>query len=129
VKPAIALLSLSVLAALPQQASAWGDEGHKVVALIVAHYLTSTARKQVDAMLATDTDLLTTSPARPAMRSRSRGRLGPRADISGLQISRAHRLWQRGQWLNRFDQNAPVLSKRALICIKAKNAAFSKILI
>jgi len=44
---------------LPEQAPAWGDDGHKVVALVAQHYLTPTAKKQVDAMLAADTDELT----------------------------------------------------------------------
>jgi len=55
-KPAIAILSLSLLAALPQKAAAWGDEGHQVVALIAEHYLTPAAKRQVDALLAADTD-------------------------------------------------------------------------
>jgi hypothetical protein len=37
----------------------WGDDGHKAVALIAQYYLTPTAKKQVDAMLAADTDPLT----------------------------------------------------------------------
>jgi nuclease S1 len=40
-------------------AYAWGDDGHKVVALIAEHYLTPAAKRQVDAMLAADTDNLT----------------------------------------------------------------------
>ncbi len=40
-------------------ALAWGDDGHKVVALIAEHYLTPTAKRQVDALLAADTDPLT----------------------------------------------------------------------
>jgi hypothetical protein len=40
-------------------AFAWGDDGHKVVALIAEHYLTPTAKRQVDALLAADTDNLT----------------------------------------------------------------------
>jgi hypothetical protein len=59
VKLAIAVLSLSMPTALPQQAAAWGDDGHKVVALIAERYLTPTAKKQVDALLAADTDPLT----------------------------------------------------------------------
>ncbi len=58
-KIAIALLSFSMLTALPQQAAAWGDDGHRVVALIAEHYLTPTAKRHVDAMLAADTDELT----------------------------------------------------------------------
>jgi hypothetical protein len=59
-KPAIAaLLTCSMLAVLPQRAAAWGDDGHKTVALIAQHYLTPTAKKQVDALLAADTDPLT----------------------------------------------------------------------
>jgi hypothetical protein len=48
-----------MLAIQPQAASAWGDDGHKVVALIAEHYLTPAARKQVDALLSADTDPLT----------------------------------------------------------------------
>jgi S1/P1 Nuclease len=58
-KAAIAFLSLSLLTALPHPAAAWGDNGHKTVALIAEHYLTPAAKKQVDAMLAADTDELT----------------------------------------------------------------------
>jgi len=47
------------LAALPQHAVAWGDDGHKTVALIAQHYLTATAKKQINAMLAADRDPLT----------------------------------------------------------------------
>jgi hypothetical protein len=53
------LLSFSLVAALPQQAAAWGDDGRKVVALVAQHYLTPTAKKQVDAMLTADADPLT----------------------------------------------------------------------
>jgi hypothetical protein len=45
--------------AQPRAALAWGDDGHKVVALIAQHYLTPAAKKQVGAMLAADTDPLT----------------------------------------------------------------------
>jgi hypothetical protein len=58
-KPALALVSFLTLAALPQQAAAWGDDGHKAVALIAQHYLTPAVKRQVDAMLAADTDPLT----------------------------------------------------------------------
>src|SRR5215468_695546 len=58
-KLAIALLSLSLPAALPQQAAAWGDDGHKTIALIAEHYLAPNAKRKVDAMLAADTDPLT----------------------------------------------------------------------
>jgi hypothetical protein len=40
-------------------ALAWGDDGHKVVALIADHYLTPSAKKQVGALLAAGTDPLT----------------------------------------------------------------------
>ncbi len=36
--------------------AAWGDDGHKVVALIAQHYLTPAAKKQVDVILAADTE-------------------------------------------------------------------------
>jgi hypothetical protein len=38
---------------------AWGDEGHKVIALIAQSLLNRSARQQVDALLAADTDSLT----------------------------------------------------------------------
>ena len=43
----------------PQFAFAWGDDGHKVVALIAEHYLTPDVRNTVNALLAQDTDPLT----------------------------------------------------------------------
>ncbi len=55
---ALALAITSTLAD-PRPALAWGDDGHKVVALIAEHYLTPTAKRHVDAMLAADTDELT----------------------------------------------------------------------
>jgi hypothetical protein len=48
-----------MLAAVPQQAAAWGDEGHKVVALVAQSFLDPIVRQQVNAMLAADTDDLT----------------------------------------------------------------------
>lgn len=57
---AVALtLGLSVLTLLPREAAAWGDDGHKTVALIAEHYLTPDARAQVTSLLAADTDELT----------------------------------------------------------------------
>jgi hypothetical protein len=38
---------------------AWGDDGHKAIALIAEHYLTPAAKRQVEALLAADTDNLT----------------------------------------------------------------------
>jgi hypothetical protein len=52
-------LALTVNIAQPRQALAWGDDGHKVVALIAQHYLTQAAKTQIDAMLAADDDPLT----------------------------------------------------------------------
>jgi hypothetical protein len=46
-KPTIVLLSLSMLAVAPQQASAWGDDGHKTIALIARHYLTAAPIREV----------------------------------------------------------------------------------
>jgi hypothetical protein len=42
-----------------QQAWAWDDEAHEIVALIADHYLTPAAHEQVAALLAADTDKLT----------------------------------------------------------------------
>jgi hypothetical protein len=47
---------VATLAILPaRSAFAWGNEGHEIVALIAAHYLTPAATSQVNAMLARDT--------------------------------------------------------------------------
>jgi S1/P1 Nuclease len=56
-KEILTALTLCMLA--PQYAFAWGDEGHKAVALIAEHYLTPDVRNTVAAMLAQDTDPLT----------------------------------------------------------------------
>jgi hypothetical protein len=42
-----------------ESASAWGDEGHELVANIAYPMLTATAKAKVDALLAADTDALT----------------------------------------------------------------------
>jgi hypothetical protein len=55
-KAIVAALGLSTLLAVPQQVSAWGDEGYMAVALIAAHYLEPAVKTQIDAMLAADTD-------------------------------------------------------------------------
>lgn len=58
-KPVIALAGVAMLAALPRQAAAWGDEGHAVVALVAQSFLEPAVRSQVNALLAADTDNLT----------------------------------------------------------------------
>jgi len=58
-KAIVVALGLTALIASPQRASAWGDDGHKTVALIAQHYLTPAAKKIINAMLAADTDNLT----------------------------------------------------------------------
>ncbi len=52
-------LALAISLAHPRPAMAWGDDGHKTVALVAEHYLVPAAKKQVDAILAADTDNLT----------------------------------------------------------------------
>jgi hypothetical protein len=55
----VTVLGLAILTVAPQRASAWGDDGHKTVALIAQHHLTPATKKKIDAMLAADTDSLT----------------------------------------------------------------------
>jgi hypothetical protein len=50
---------LAVATTAPHPAFAWGDEGHKVIALIAEHYLDPAARAKVVMLLAADTDTLT----------------------------------------------------------------------
>jgi len=54
-----ALFALTVVVAAPQHAFAWGDDGHKTIALIAQRCLTPTAKRKVVAILAADTDSLT----------------------------------------------------------------------
>jgi hypothetical protein len=56
-KAIFAALALCMI--IPQHALAWGDDGHKVVALIADHYLTPEVRNTVGALLAQDSDPLT----------------------------------------------------------------------
>jgi hypothetical protein len=53
------ITALTLCLIVPQSAFAWGDDGHKVVALIADHYLTPDVRNTVEALLAQDTDPLT----------------------------------------------------------------------
>jgi hypothetical protein len=55
----LACLLLGVALTNPQPALAWGDEGHKVIALIAEHYLDPAVRAKVATLLAADTDPLT----------------------------------------------------------------------
>lgn len=55
----IAIISFSMLLAGVQYAFSWGDDGHKTVALIAQQCLTPSAKRNVMAMLAADTDNLT----------------------------------------------------------------------
>src|SRR5215472_3428935 len=53
-------VAVALTLALTQQfAFAWGDDGHKVVALIAEHYLSPDVRNTVTALLAQDADPLT----------------------------------------------------------------------
>lgn len=52
-------LALTANVAQPRTALAWGDDGHKVVALIAQSFLDTDVRKRVNALLSADTDSLT----------------------------------------------------------------------
>jgi hypothetical protein len=55
----VAVLSFIACIAASHKAAAWGDDGHKTVALIAQQCLTAPVRKQVTGMLAADVDDLT----------------------------------------------------------------------
>jgi len=57
IKPAAAIAIVAALWSGP--CHAWGDAGHAVIGLIAQSFLSPAARRQVDAMLAADTDSLT----------------------------------------------------------------------
>jgi hypothetical protein len=55
----LAWFLLAVPVTSPRPAFAWGDEGHKVIALIAEHHLDPAVRAKVATLLAADTDPLT----------------------------------------------------------------------
>jgi hypothetical protein len=55
----LAWLLLAVPLTSPRPALAWGDEGHKIIALIAQHYLDPAVGSRVATLLAADTDNLT----------------------------------------------------------------------
>jgi hypothetical protein len=55
----LACILLGIALTSPHPARAWGDEGHKVIALIAEHYLDPAARAKVAGLLAADADTLT----------------------------------------------------------------------
>jgi hypothetical protein len=55
----ILALALALPLAQPRPALAWGDDGHKVVALVAQSFLDSDVRRKVTTLLAADTDSLT----------------------------------------------------------------------
>jgi hypothetical protein len=57
--PLLAWFLLAIALTTPHPAIGWGDEGHKVIALITEHYLDPALRSRVTTLLAADTDTLT----------------------------------------------------------------------
>jgi hypothetical protein len=55
----IIFIATSCALAVPLQARAWGNEGHTIIGHLAYALLTPVARKEVDALLKTDTDTLT----------------------------------------------------------------------
>jgi hypothetical protein len=55
----LACILLCVALTSPHPVAAWGDEGHKVIALIAEHYLDPAVRAKVATLLAADIDILT----------------------------------------------------------------------
>ncbi len=76
-------LALATSIAQPRAALAWGDEGHEVVALIADHFLEPDVRKQVNALLAADTDNLTAHDVASAATWADRYR---EANINGSRV-------------------------------------------
>lgn len=68
---AFAYVAASVIAtaAIPQAASAWGDEGHETIGLVAEHYLTPAEKAEVDRLLALPIELQSAVPA--TMRDRA----------------------------------------------------------
>jgi hypothetical protein len=62
---------LGIALTSPHPARAWGDEGHKVIALIAEHYLDPAARAKVATLLTADTDSLTATTSRARRHGRT----------------------------------------------------------
>src|SRR2546427_8269989 len=56
---AIHVLSVLFLVTTPHRACAWGDDGHKTIALIAERFLEPAVKTKITAMLDADTDNLT----------------------------------------------------------------------
>jgi hypothetical protein len=56
---ALRILSIFLVMIAPYRAFAWGDDGHKTIALIAEHYLEPAVKAKIAAMLAADPDALT----------------------------------------------------------------------
>jgi len=56
---ALRVLSILLLSIAPHRATAWGDDGHKAIALIAQNYLDPAVKTKIDAMLKADPDNLT----------------------------------------------------------------------
>jgi len=54
-----ACLFVALALTAPYPAFAWGDEGHKIIAVIAEHYLDPAARAKMAMLLSADTDALT----------------------------------------------------------------------
>ena len=81
-----AILLIGLLGAFaPTPAAAWGDEGHRITALVADHFLEPAVRAKIEAMLAADIDDLTAhdiaSEATWADRYRNSDRGAARNDI------------------------------------------------
>jgi hypothetical protein len=63
-----------VVAATPQHALAWGDDGHKIVALIAEHYLSPDVRNTVNALLAQHNAAPTCAKSMPLAKACTRPR-------------------------------------------------------
>ncbi len=56
---ALRLVALALAMGIAPSAYAWGDEGHRIVALVAQHYLSPRARTRIDALLQKDSSGLT----------------------------------------------------------------------
>jgi hypothetical protein len=56
---ALRVLSILLLTIASHRAYAWGDDGHKAIALIAQNYLEPAVKTKIDAMLKADRDNLT----------------------------------------------------------------------
>jgi hypothetical protein len=89
--PTVALALLAACILLPARAAlAWGEEGHRVIALIADHYLQPAVKQKVDAILATDSEAASHDIAGASIWATAPSNLAGHEDWHVVKLALAH---------------------------------------